>query len=217
MTVNSVTLAQLKKFFTTLFEAIDGMSKDVFQGLLWFFAKLLKANPEMINRQTFCAVLKGKALGDEQSQSLLVPVDTYNVAAITEREKVRNAFAGCVFGGDFDAFFGDTLIEPQNALEVESCRLSRASQDIPIMASIWGRHASTLGTIARLIRAQWNGEAGPLPTDGTWIGFYVWDEKNSEWRAVHVNRYGEVWVVHGGSVSRRYDWYAGLLVFSLAT
>ena len=147
-------------------------------------------------------------------QPLLESGDTFTLPAVTMHQSVAEAFAGCHLYGNFEKWFDKSLVEPQGQIELVYGELTRPSQDIPILGQLFGRHETTLTTVSALIKAQMNGEDGPLLTNGAANIFYIRDTEG-ELRTVRVYRGGRVWYVGAYSVSGRCDWGAGSRVFSL--
>ena len=147
------------------------------------------------------------------SKPLLESGDNFTLPAVTLRQSVGEAFAGCHLYGNFEKWFGKCSVEPQGQVELVYGELTRPSQDIPILGQLFGRHETTLATVATLIKAQINGEYVPLLTNGYANIFYIRDTED-ELRAVGVYRGGRVWHVVANSVSHGCDWDAGDRVFS---
>ena len=112
-------------------------------------------------------------------------------------------------------YLGDSFKANFPAVTLVAHNLERASLDAPILAELGDRAETFLAYLWELLSKQPRGEAGFLPTDGTWSIFYIKDRRGKFW-AVGAYWYARCggWDVRALSVEDSLKWFAGYRVFS---
>jgi hypothetical protein len=128
----------------------------------------------------------------------------------------RNASPKIYYTGDnFKKWFGDKIEEPVDDAELAISRLKEDSRDDRIRAELGDKRLTMLSQFYAAIKAQGNGESGPLLVSGYANIFYIID-KDGEERAVHAVWGGasDGWYVNAYEVDNPDTWVAGSRVVS---
>jgi len=127
------------------------------------------------------------------------------------KAKVRISY----LGDNFKAWFMGKIEEPFAGSTIYGRKLNSDSVDGPIIAGLGGKEKAetTLAELFAMMGRQAKGESGELLTNGYANIFYIRDISNTL-RAVHVDCYGDGWIVHAYSVENPNGWRVGTQVFS---